>query len=132
MLNMKSMQNSTFYVLLRPIFAPKIKIAPPTGFGSRSCEGIAVIWTRIVKVFGSGAQPKSVKPFFFGVHLILTEKAPKSNSREKKIWVKFVYSCIKFSKKPPLPFAKSWLRDCEEAQLSFKYYLLQIIIHYIG
>ena len=64
-IGLKSMQNSTFFVLLRPIFAPKLKIAPPTGFGSRSCEGLAVIWTRIVEFFGSGAQPKSVKTFFF-------------------------------------------------------------------
>ena len=27
-----------------------------------------------------------------------------------KIWVKFVYGCIKLQKKPPSPFAKSWQR----------------------
>ena len=59
------MQNSTFLVILRPIFAPKLKTAPPKGFGSQSCEGHAVIWTRIVEFFGSGAHQKSVKTFFF-------------------------------------------------------------------
>ena len=30
-IGLKSMQNTTFLVLLRPIFAPKMKIAPPNG-----------------------------------------------------------------------------------------------------
>ena len=65
-IGLKSMQNSTFLVLQRPIFAPKLKTAlPPTGLGSRSCEGLAVIWTRIVEFFCSGAHPKLVKTFFF-------------------------------------------------------------------
>ena len=68
------MQNSTFFVLLRPIFAPKMKTAPPKGFGSRSCEGFAVVWTRIEEFFGSGAQPRSVKTFFFRDHLFLARK----------------------------------------------------------
>ena len=137
-IGLKSMQNSTFLVLLRPIFAPKIKTAPPTEFGSKSWEGFPVIWTRIVVFFGSGAHPKSVKTFFLfwrspdvgrqnslncgedlffflwrgGEHLILTEKPPQYNSRLMKIWVKFDYGWIKLQKKPPPPFAKSWLRDC--------------------
>ena len=114
------MQNSTFLVLLRPIFAAKIKIDPPSGFGRRSCEELAVIWIRIVDFFGSGAHPKSVKTFFleitvliftgkilwisvktffFGDHLILTEKPLQSNSRLMKIWVKFVYGCNKLPKR---------------------------------
>ena len=154
-IGLKSMQNSTCLGFLMLIFAPKMKTAPPTGFGSRSCEGIAVIWTRIVEFFGSAAHPKSVKTFFvflflwtspefrwknslnFGEDLfffleitsfqlekpfelqwrlffffleitfrILTEKAPQSNSRLIKIWVKFVYGCIKLPKKPPPHFCK--------------------------
>ena len=125
------MQNSTFLVLLRPIFAPKLKTPPRKRFGSRSCEGHAVIWTRIVEFFGSGAHPKSVKIFFFwrslisarkslcisaktffflGDHLFFTKQSPQSNLRLMKIWVKFVYGCIKLQKKPPSPFAKSWQR----------------------
>ena len=187
-----------------------MKTAPSKRFGSRSCEGLGVFWTRIVKFFGSGAHPKSVKTyfleitwfrpekpfqflisagkilwisvktfflleitcirpkktleflisagnkplnfwfrlekpfefrwrpffffllfgdhqysagkkplnfwfrptktfefrwriFFFGDHLILTEKPPESNLRLIKIWVKFVFGCIKFPKKPPPP-----------------------------
>ena len=38
-------------MLLRLIFAPKMKTAPPTGLGSRSCEGLTVIWTRKVEFF---------------------------------------------------------------------------------
>ena len=41
--------------------------------------------------------------FFFGDHLILTEKPPESNLRLMKIWVKFVFGCIKLPKKPPPP-----------------------------
>ena len=64
-LDLKSMQNSPFLVLLRPIFAPKMKTAlPPSGFRSRSCEGLAVIWTSLVEFFGCGADPKLVKTFF--------------------------------------------------------------------
>ena len=50
----------------RAIFAPKIKNSPPppTGFGSRSSEGLDVVWTRIAEVFCFGAHPKSVKTFF--------------------------------------------------------------------
>ena len=94
------MQNSTFLVLLRPIFAPKMKTALPNGFGEQK------LWTTC-RYLGqksgflfSGAQPKffrkmewilvntfifclrspnfgrkavwiSVKTFFFGDHLIL-------------------------------------------------------------
>ena len=124
------MQNSTFLVLLRPIFAPKLKTAPPTGLGSRSCEGLPVIWTRKVKFFFSGAHPKFVrlilflfktfffskspnfgwknrfkldKDLFFGDHLILTEKPLQFGSRLMKLWVKFVYCCFHLSKKPPPP-----------------------------
>ena len=64
-IGLKSMQNNKFLVLLRLIFAPKMKTAHPTGFGSRRCEGVAVIWTRIVEIFCSGTHPKSVKTFFF-------------------------------------------------------------------
>ena len=42
-IGLKSMQNSTIFVLLKPIFAPKMKTAPPKGFGSRSCEELAVV-----------------------------------------------------------------------------------------
>ena len=134
------MQNSECLVLLRPIFAPKMKTAPPTGLGSRSCERLAVIWTRHVEFFVFWSSPKVGqenwlnfgenlsffffleitksrpekpfqfwwRPFFFGDHLILTQKPPQSDSRLMKIWVKFVYCCFHLQKISP--FAKSWLR----------------------
>ena len=47
-------------------FSSKNKNSPPQkGFGSRSGEGLAVVWTEIVEFFGSGAHLKSVKIFFF-------------------------------------------------------------------
>ena len=109
-IGLKSMQNSTFLVVLRPIFAPKMKTASLTEMGSRSCEGLPVIWTRKVEFF-SGAHPKLVrrsdwilvKTFFFGDHLILAEKSLQIGSRLMKIWVKFVYCCFHLSKKPPPP-----------------------------
>ena len=54
-------------------FCSKNENSPQTGFRSRSCEGLAVIWTRIVEFFGSGAHPKSVKTFFLD-HLISAGK----------------------------------------------------------
>ena len=93
------MQNSTFLVSLRPILLQKWKQPPPTELRSGSCEGLAVIWTRIVKLFCCGAHPKLVKTFFWD-HLILTEKPPQSNSRLMKTWVKFVYCCLKLPKNP--------------------------------
>ena len=47
-----------------------------------------------------------VETFFFGDHLILTEKPPQSDSTLIKIWVKFVYCCFQLPKKPPLPFCE--------------------------
>ena len=140
------MQNSKCLVLLRPIFAPKMKTAPPNGIGElklwRACcyEGLVVIWTRHVEFFVFWSSPKVGQEkwlnfgkdlsfffgdhlisagktvlvlwrrFFFGDHLVLTEKQPQSDSRQMKIWVKFVYCCFHLPKKPPPPFAKSWLR----------------------
>ena len=94
------MQNRTFLVLLRPIFAQKMKTAPPPkGFGCRSCEGVAVIRPEEQFEFPISAK-KAVsildKPFEF-------------DSRAMKIRVKVAYRCLTLSKKPPL-FSKSWLR----------------------
>ena len=46
-----------------------------------------------------------VKTFFFGDHLILTQKLPQFGAKLMKVWVKFVYCCFHLSKKPvpPLP-----------------------------
>ena len=57
-------------------FCSKNENSPPTGLGSRSCEGFAVSWTRIVEFFCSVAHPKLVKTFFLFVedYLISVEK----------------------------------------------------------
>ena len=68
------MQNSTFFVLLKPIFALKMKTALPKRFGSRSCEGLAVVWTRIVEFFGAGAHLQAVKVFFLEITCFRPEK----------------------------------------------------------
>ena len=77
------MQNTTFLVLLRSIFAPKMKIAPPNGIGEQNCEGLAGIWTRKLDFF-SRLHLKLVRKtewrsfffffFFFWDHLILAGK----------------------------------------------------------
>ena len=108
------MQNCTFLVLLRPIFAQKMKTAPSKRFGSRSSEVVAAI--RPEEPFKSVISAEksdsiSVKTFFFGDHLFLGKKLPQSDSRAMKIWVKVAYSCLNLPKKPP-PFTKSWLRAC--------------------
>ena len=129
-IGLKNMQNRTFLVLLRPIFAQKMKTGPsPKEFGCRSCKGVAVIRPEEPCEFPISAEKSvsiSVKTFFFvfcfvfGDHLVLAEKpfefpisAEKSvsilntpfesDSRAMKIRVKVAYSCLTFSKKPP-PF----------------------------
>ena len=62
-IGLKSMQNNLFLVLLRPIFAKKMKTALPMGLASRNCEGVAVIWTRKVELC------------VFGPHLNLVRKS---------------------------------------------------------
>ena len=64
------MQNRTFFGLLRPIFAQKMKTAPhpPKGFGCRSCKGVAL--TRPEKPFEFPILAEksvliSVKTFFY-------------------------------------------------------------------
>ena len=85
------MQNSKCLELLRPIFAPKMKTAPPpNGIGElklwRACcyEGLVVIWTRHVEFFVFWSSPKVGQEkwlnfgkdlsFFFGDHLISAGK----------------------------------------------------------
>ena len=96
------MQNSTFLVLLRPIFAPKIKTPPPTRLGSGSCEGLAIIWTRIMEFFCSEAHPKLVKTFF-GDHLI---------SAGKTVWISvktlFFLEITRFWQKNRLNVIEDW------------------------
>ena len=67
-IGLKSLQNRTFLELLGPIFAQKMKTAPPKGFGCRSCEGVDVIWPEEPFEFPISARKSlwiSVKTFFF-------------------------------------------------------------------
>ena len=67
-IGMKSMQNLTFLVLLRPIFAQKMKTAPPEGIWCRSCKGFVVIRPEEPFEFPISAEKSvsiSVKTFFF-------------------------------------------------------------------
>ena len=79
------MQNRTFLVLLRSIFAEKMKTAPPKEFGWRSCEVVAVIWREKPFEFPIQAEKTIsilVKTFFlFGDHLHLGRKASQSEFR---------------------------------------------------
>ena len=111
------MQNRTFLVLLRPIFAEKMKTAPPKEFGCRSCEVVAVIRPEKPFEFSNLAENSvsiSVKTFFFffwrspvfGLKTRLNFRFwPKnpcdSDTRTMKIRVKVACSCLTLSKKPP-------------------------------
>ena len=117
-----------------------MKTAPPTGLGSRSCKGLAVIWTRKVEFFVCGAHPKLgrksdwilVKVFFFFwdlltsagktvsilVQTFLGGRSPDLDRKTASIWFKTDENLgqvclLLFS---PLQkatrFAKSWLRAC--------------------
>ena len=50
-IDLKRTQKTTFLVLLRPIFARKMKKTPPAGLASRSCEGLGGILTRKLNFF---------------------------------------------------------------------------------
>ena len=56
-IRLKSMQSSTFLVLLRPIFAPKLKTAPLKGIGRAEVakylqqSGVFFFWSSLVTTF---------------------------------------------------------------------------------
>ena len=113
-----------------------------------TCEGLAVIWTIKVEFFFRSSskvgQEKGLNfgedlffrkspnigwkscvnfgkdlYFFFGDHLILTKNPPQSVSRFLKIWVKFVYCCFKFPKKPPSSRNSGYAPRHKEPNVSF-------------
>ena len=122
-------------MLLRPIFAEKLKTAPPPkGFGCWSCEVAAVIQAEELCEFSNSAEKSVsilVKTFFFGDHLFLggktvwifdfgqkiCHKPCESNSRAMKIRVKVSYSCLTLSKKAP-PFSNPVYAPSLESLLS--------------
>ena len=57
-IGLKSMQNTTFLGAFEADFSLKMKIAPPMGLVSRSCEGLAIIWIRKVEFFFFWTAPK--------------------------------------------------------------------------
>ena len=69
--DIKSTQNTTFLVLLKPIFAPKMKIAPPLGLAMRSFEGLAVIWSRKLEFFWTSPKVAPKIRLDFGEDLFL-------------------------------------------------------------
>ena len=123
------MQYTTFLVLLRSIFAPKMKTAPQWNWVADVVKDLLLFepekwsfffdltqtWSGKVTEFrgrpfffgnhlisAGNAVSILMKTSFFGDHLILTEKPPQSDSRLMKTWVKFVYCCFQLPKKPPL------------------------------
>ena len=100
------MQNPTFLEHLRPILAPKMKTAPPKGFGSRSREGVAVMRPEELLEFVISAEKSVsilVKSFFFEDHLVLGEKPFEFEiSAEKSISTSLAVF-LTFQKSPPPP-----------------------------
>ena len=115
------MQNRTFLVLLRPIFAEKME-PPPKGFRCQRSEVVAVIRPEEPCEFPISAEKSvsiSVKTFFFleitciwakklfkfpisAEKLVSISDIPcESDSRAMKIRVKVAYSCLTLSKMPP-------------------------------
>ena len=87
------MQNRTFLVLLRPIFAQKMKTAPPKRFGNRSSKVVAAIRPEEPLEFVISAEKSvsvSVKTFFFsGDHLFLEGKSATISDFGGKILLNF-------------------------------------------
>ena len=133
-IGLKSMQNNLFLVLLRPIFAKKMKTALPMGLASRSCEGVAVIRTRKVQLCLFGPHLNlvrksdwiAVKTFLGGDHPISAGKTvsilvktfflrlPDFDRKIASIWFKTDSSSFtldsSFQTPPPPPFANFSLR----------------------
>ena len=104
-------------MLLRPIFAPKIKTASPQRDRgaeivrdlllfvlerTQSCSGeVTEFWLRpfFFQILAGKTVSIMVKAFFLD-QLILTKKPLQSDSIVMKIWVKFVYCSFHLSKKP--------------------------------
>ena len=78
------------------------------GLASRSCEGVAVIWTRKVEFFVSGPHLKLVRKSFFG------DRSPNFGWKNRFNFgeeLSFFLELFPASKKAP-PFANSWQRAC--------------------
>ena len=134
-LGLKSIQNRTFLVLLRPIFAQKIKTAPPEGFWVpklwRSCRDSArrTVW---ISDFGRKIRLNFVEDLFFWRSPVFGRKnrlnfrfRPKKPSQfrinrlnliqeQRKFWSRSLAVVSLFQKSPP--FSKSWLRACLKLQ----------------
>ena len=100
------MQNRTFLVLLRPIFAQKMKTAPPRkGFGD---EGVAVIWAEEAFEIGRKIRLNFGKDHFFSeITCFWAEKpfefpisAEKSVSISVKTFFFLEITCF-WAKNPP-------------------------------
>ena len=91
LIGLKSMQNSTFLVLLRPIFAPKIKTAPPKGICEPKLWRTCRCLDQSSGVFWFWSSPKVGEDLSFGDHLI---------SARKTLWIS------DFGRKKPLNFGE--------------------------
>ena len=110
-IGLNSMQNSMLLAVLRLVFALKREIAPPQ---TKIFPPKIVKWEVKVGVSWQKNALKFGKDFFLEITRFWQKNALnllQSNWNQMKIRVKFVYSWIKLQKKPPPPFAKSWLRD---------------------
>ena len=125
------MQNCTFLVLLRPIFAEKMKtVPPPKKFGCWSREVVAVI--RPEKPFNFRFWPKNPsqfrwRPFFFWRTPVFGLKdrlnfrvRPKSSSQFR--WRPFFFEITCFWAEKPLYF---WFWP---KYLCFVWFLIKILI----
>ena len=76
-IGLKSMQNSTFLVLLRPIFAPKMKTAPPKGIWEPKLWRTCRCLDQNSGFFWFWSSPKVGEDlFFYGDHPISARKKP--------------------------------------------------------
>ena len=87
-------------MLLRLIFAPKIKAAPPKDLLLFGPENWSFFFWSSPKVGQEKAVNFGEDLFSFGDHLSLTEKPLQSDLRMMKTLVKFLYCYFKPPKKP--------------------------------
>ena len=86
-IGLKSIQNSTYLVLLRPIFAPKMKTLPPTGLGSRRFKKLLLFGPEKWSFF-SGAHTKLIRSDWILVKAFFFWRSPDFDRKTASIWFK--------------------------------------------
>ena len=96
------MQNTTFLLLLKPIFALKVKIAPPPGIGIGNVN-VSTLTLVLKRIRTQKSIAAWVRTFSFSFHLISGGKTVPILSEDR-------FSLVFISETAPPPIANFCLR----------------------